>query len=133
MPRKCAPGRRARAGQQTLSRSFAGFLQVRPERRELPGPQGIRLRQPRLQLRHSLGTQPVDTDPRIEFIAVLVDEPALAQRLEMTAHCGKGDVCRLRELSCTMWPLAQQVDDPPAVRVGERREGPVEPWRAQSG
>lgn len=32
-----------------------------------------------------------------------------------------------------MRPLAQEVDDPPAMRVGERRERQVEAWSAQPG
>ena len=30
-----------------------------------------------------------------------------------------------------MGPFAQEVDDPPAMRVGQRRERLVEVWRAQ--
>jgi hypothetical protein len=32
-----------------------------------------------------------------------------------------------------MWPLAQQVYDPPAMWVRQRRESPVESWGAQLG
>ena len=49
----------------------------------------------------------------------------------MPAHRRKGDAHGLRELSGPMGPLAQQVDDPPAVRIGERGECQVEAWCAQ--
>lgn len=32
-----------------------------------------------------------------------------------------------------MWPLAQQVDDPPTMWVRQRRKCPIEAWGAQLG
>jgi len=49
----------------------------------------------------------------------------------MPAHCRKGDARGLRQLSGPMGPLPQEVDDPPAMRIGERGERPVDAWRAQ--
>src|SRR6185437_7036778 len=117
MPRTRAADRRARAAQQTLSMSFPGLLQMRLEGGELSGPHGIRFRQPCFQLRHRLRFQSVDADARIELITIFIDQAALAKRPQMPAHRRKGEASRPRELSRSMGPFAQEVDDPPAMRV----------------
>src|SRR5579872_5123820 len=132
MPRRHAPERRAGAGLRTLAMSFFRLLQVSLERGELANPQSLGIREPRLELRHRFGAQPIDADARIEFIALLFDESAPAQGLQMSAHRGKGDARRLRELSCPMGPLAEEVDDAPAMRISQRCERTIEGRRAQS-
>ncbi len=93
------------------------------------GPQRISLRQPRLELVHRFRLQAIDADPGVELVTVLVDEAAPAQRLQMATHGRKGNARRLREISSTIGPLAKQLDNAPAVRVGERRESAVEALR----
>src|SRR5580700_1814122 len=98
MLRRPAPDRRVRAERETPSTSFLGLLQMRPERCELPRPQRISLGQPRLELAHRFSLQPIDTDPRVELVAALLDEAAPAQRLQVATHGRKGDASRLREI-----------------------------------
>src|SRR5579863_4823001 len=131
MPRRRAPDRRVRAGQQTLATSFPRLLQMRFERGELAGPERIRFGQPGLELHHRLWPQPIDADARIELVAVFLHQATLAQSLEMPAHRRKGDARRLRELPRPMGPFAQEVDDSPAMRICQRRQRLVEGWRAQ--
>src|SRR5215472_15666197 len=126
MPRKPAPDRRARAERERPSTSFPGLLQMRPEGCELPGPQRISLRQPRLELAHRFSLQAIDADPGVELVAVFLDEAAPAQRPQMAAHGRKGNACRLREIPSAVGPLAEEVNNAPAMRVGERRERAVE-------
>src|SRR5690606_18996351 len=129
MPRKPGPDRRARAERERPSTSFPGLLQMRLERRELPRPQRIRLRQPRLELGHRFSSQAIDADPGDELVAVFLVEATQAQRLQMTANGRKGNARRLREIPGPVGPLAEEVDNAPAVRVGECSKRTVEALR----
>lgn len=60
-----------------------------------------------------------------------MDETTPAQRPQMPAHRGEGDAHSLRELPGPMRSLPQEIDDPPAMRIGKGGERPVEAWRAQ--
>ena len=56
------------------------------------------------------------------LVATFLDKAALAQRLKMATHGRKGNARRLREIASLVSPLAEEVENALAVRVGERRK-----------
>src|SRR5579863_5743583 len=133
MPRRPDAGRPVLGWREIPSRSLLRLLYVRSQCRELSSPERIRLREPGFQLRHGLGSKAVDAHARVELVALLRDEPTLTQRLEMPAHGRKREARRLGKLSSPARPLAEQVDHPSAVRIGERGERTVETLSAHVG
>ena len=86
----------------------------------------LRLLQPGPQARHRLGAQGVDAHAGVEVRVRLFDQAGATQHRQVTAHSRRGQPDRLRELAGAMRALSQQVDCAAAVRVGQRRERPVE-------
>src|SRR5215469_6940154 len=99
------------------------------EGRELPSPEPFRLLEPGLERGHRCWSQAVDPDPRVEGRVGLLDQADLAQAAEMPAHGRRAQPRRLGELARPARPFAQQVDDPPTMRIGECREDAVESRR----
>ena len=63
------------------------------------------------------------------LVATFLDKAALAQRLKMATHGREGNARHLREIASPVGPLAEELDNAPAVRVGERRKRAVEAVR----
>src|SRR5581483_11549957 len=99
---------------------------MRFESRQLPAPQSLSLLEPYSQVRHGLRPQTVDSDARVELIPVLLDQPALTQGPQMSAHERKSELGGLSQFTRPAWPLAQQVHDAPAVGVRQRGESAIQ-------
>src|SRR3990167_2617828 len=79
------------------ARSFVRF-HMRLEGRELVGPQRLGLGEPLLELRRRAVFQRIDAHPRVERRMAVLDQPALLERAQMTAHCRGGEAQVARQL-----------------------------------
>jgi hypothetical protein len=68
----------------------------------------------------------IDPHPGIRVDAALLDQPAAAQDPQVPADRGTGDGELRRQFAGPAWAFAQQLDDAPAGRVGERGERGVD-------
>ena len=103
------------------------------ERGELIDPQPLGLGQTGYQIGHRFRPQAVDADTGIEVRMRLLDQPARLQRAQVPAERRGVQPQRLRQFPRPPRPLAQQLDHPPAMRIGKRRQGLVEDRPAESG
>lgn len=56
----------------------------------------------------------------------LHDQPALAENTQVTAHCRRRDTQRRRQLTSAPRPLAQEIDRPPPIWIGQRGKRTVD-------
>jgi hypothetical protein len=80
-----------------------------------------------------LGPKPVDAQPEIALVVLLLDEAALAQDAKVAAQSRRAHLEGGRELARRPGPAAQQVHDTAPRGVRERRECPVNSGRHHSG
>src|SRR5262245_17160016 len=114
MPRMCASGWQARASTHRRWSSFARFLQMRLQGRELAHPQLLRLLEPGFELIHGFLPQSVNAHARVELVPRFLDEAAFAQRTQVPAHRRKGEARRFGELARAARAFAQEIHDAPA-------------------
>jgi hypothetical protein len=93
---------------------------------ELPSPHCFGRFEPRLQGRHGLVAQAIDTHARVEFVAVFFHQPALAQGFQVPTHRRKRNAGRLGKFPGAARPIAQQVHDAPTMWIRKRGERAVE-------
>ena len=97
------------------------------ERAELIAPERLDLGEPRREVAERLGSQPVHAAARVGLlVARLLDEPAHPQHAQVSAHRGWTHPERVGELARAARLPAQQLDDAPPGRIGERRERAIE-------
>src|SRR5882724_7485816 len=106
-------------------------LKVRLERRQLSGPKLLGLIQPGLQLCHRFGPEAINPHPRVERWMRFLDQTARAQGAEMPAHRRRAEARCIREFTSPTRPLAQQLDDLTACRVGKRGERAIDDKRVR--
>jgi hypothetical protein len=101
-------------------------LQMRLECGQLQDPEPLGLIEPQFQIGHWLRPQSVDAHTRIELRMCLFDQSARLKRAQMSTQRRRGQSNPLRQFARPARPLAQQFDDMSAIRISERRQGPVE-------
>ena len=96
------------------------------ERGELIGPEPLGLLEPVLQFAHRPRFQRIDPDPRIiEWVAFL-DQAAGLERAQVPAERRRAQTDPVGQLAGRARRFAQQLDDLPAMRIGERGERAVD-------
>ena len=96
------------------------------ERPELLGPERFDLVEPGLQRDERLRAQSIHPEASVFVDELGLDEPALTQHPQVTAHRGTAHADARGQLACPLRPGSEKVDDRPPGRIRKRRERHVD-------